>query len=108
MQNEHACCTDATRGTGGSPVFCLSAERARRPFNGTLAKCPCYEMLQANTPDKSRLLILDEDRIILSSLSQFLRREGYDVRTCDRAEEAIALLENGQIALLLADVNMPG
>ena len=41
-------------------------------------------MLQANTaPPKSRLLILDEDRIILQSLSQFLRREGYrrrDVR----------------------------
>src|ERR1700683_5021678 len=65
-------------------------------------------MLQANTPDKSRLLILDEDRIILSSLAQFLRREGYDVKTCDRPEEALALLENGQIELLLADVNMPG
>jgi DNA-binding NtrC family response regulator len=65
-------------------------------------------MLQANTPDKSRLLILDEDRIMLSSLSQFLRREGYDVKTSDRAEEAIAILENGQIELLLADVNMPG
>src|SRR3984957_17004285 len=65
-------------------------------------------MLQANTPDKSRLLILDEDRIILSSLSQFLRREGYDVKTCDRPEEAMAVLENGQIELLLADINMPG
>src|ERR1700733_7629013 len=65
-------------------------------------------MLQANTPDKSRLLILDEDRIILSSLSQFLRREGYDVKTSDQHEEALALLENGQIELLLADVNMPG
>ena len=38
-------------------------------------------MLQANSPIKPRLLILDEDRIILQSLSQFLRREGYDVRT---------------------------
>ena len=33
-------------------------------------------MLQANTPHKPRLLILDEDRIMLQSLSQFLRRGG--------------------------------
>jgi two-component system, NtrC family, response regulator AtoC len=65
-------------------------------------------MLQANTPTKPRLLILDEDRIILQSLSQFLRREGYDVRTSDDPEGALAILENGQIELLLADINMPG
>src|SRR3954447_20779207 len=67
-----------------------------------------FGMLQANTHDKSRLLILDEDRIILSSLSQFLRREGYDVKTSDRPDEALAILDNGQIELLLADVNMTG
>jgi len=65
-------------------------------------------MLQANTPHKPRLLILDEDRIILQSLGQFLRREGYDVKTTDRAEETVSQLENGQIELLLADINMPG
>ena len=57
---------------------------------------------------KTRLLILDEDRIILQSLSQFLSREGYDVRTSDRSEEAMAILETEQIELLLVDVNMPG
>jgi DNA-binding NtrC family response regulator len=66
------------------------------------------DMLQANTPDKSRLLLLDEDRILLSSLAQFLRREGYDVKTSDRIDEAMAILENGQIELLLVDVNIPG
>ncbi len=65
-------------------------------------------MLQLNTPHKPRLLILDEDRIILQSLSQFLNREGYDVRTTDNPDDAFAQLENGQIELLLADINMPG
>src|SRR5438309_1185337 len=65
-------------------------------------------MLQANTPSKPRLLILDEDRIILQSLSQFLRREGYEVKTTDRPEEAMAILEAGQVELLLTDVNVPG
>jgi DNA-binding NtrC family response regulator len=65
-------------------------------------------MLQANTPHKPRILILDEDRIILQSLSQFLSREGYDVRSCDRPEDAFPILEGAQIEVLLADINMPG
>jgi DNA-binding NtrC family response regulator len=65
-------------------------------------------MLQANTTPKPRLLILDEDRIMLQSLSQFLRREGYEVRTTDRSDQATAILETGQTELLLADINMPG
>lgn len=65
-------------------------------------------MLQASTPHKPRILILDEDRIILQSLAQFLSREGYDVRGCDRPEDAFSIMENGQIEVLLADINMPG
>jgi DNA-binding NtrC family response regulator len=65
-------------------------------------------MLQPNTPHKPRILILDEDRIILQSLSQFLSREGYDVRTYDVPEEALSHLEGGQTEVLLADINMPG
>ena len=53
-------------------------------------------MIQLNTPEKPRVLILDEDRIILQSLSQFLRREGYEVRTTDRHEDALSLMEAGQ------------
>src|SRR5215213_3006874 len=65
-------------------------------------------MLQPNTRDKARLLILDEDRIILQSLSQFLRREGYEVRTTDSTDDALAILESGHVELLLADINLPG
>jgi DNA-binding NtrC family response regulator len=65
-------------------------------------------MLQTNTPAKPRLLILDEDRIMLQSLSQFLVREGYEVRTTDDPADALAQLESTSFELLLADVNMPG
>src|SRR5436309_1572599 len=65
-------------------------------------------MLQANTSFKPRLLILDEDRIILQSLSHILRREGYEVRTTDRSEDVTGILESGQTELLLADINIPG
>jgi DNA-binding NtrC family response regulator len=59
-------------------------------------------------PSKPRLLILDEDRIIVQSLSQFLRREGYDVTGCGDPETALHHLEAAPFQLLLADVNMPG
>ncbi len=65
-------------------------------------------MLQANTPHKPRLMILDEDRIILQSLAQFLRREGYEVKTSDNRDDALNQLDAGQTELLLADINMPG
>src|SRR4051812_32980815 len=59
-------------------------------------------MLQpANAPTpKARILVLDEDRIILQSLSQFLRREGYEVKTADAPEDALAGLEAGGVELL--------
>src|SRR3954466_8793205 len=65
-------------------------------------------MVQLTPTAKPRLLVLDEDRIILQSLSQFLRREGYDVRTTDSPDDAISILESSQTELLLADINMPG
>jgi DNA-binding NtrC family response regulator len=66
-------------------------------------------MLQrSDTPERPRLLVLDEDRIILQSLSQFLRREGYEVKTTDDPDDAGAMLESGQAEVLLADVNMAG
>jgi DNA-binding NtrC family response regulator len=65
-------------------------------------------MLKAHTPAKPRLLILDEDRIILQSLSQFLSREGYEVKAADDPQDALAQLEASQFELLIADINMPG
>src|SRR4051794_6603296 len=72
-------------------------------------------MLQTNTATlaaavqhRVRLLVLDEDRIILQSLAQFLRRAGYEVRTTDAPDEALAILESSPVELLLADINMPG
>src|SRR5690606_13297950 len=67
-----------------------------------------YWMLQANNSPNARLLILDEDRIILQSLAQFLRREGYDVLTTDDPADALAIMEGKPIDLLLADINIPG
>ena len=65
-------------------------------------------MHRPNTPSKPRLLILDEDRIIVQSLSQFLRREGYEVNGTGDATDAMNLLDAQQYQLLLTDINLPG
>jgi DNA-binding NtrC family response regulator len=65
-------------------------------------------MLQINTPHRPRLLILDEDRIMLQSLAQFLSREGYEVTSAADSAAALGILDSGPIDLLLADVNLPG
>ncbi|MBC7785695.1 MAG: response regulator, partial [Burkholderiales bacterium] len=65
-------------------------------------------MIQPNPTHRARLLILDEDRIMLQSLAQFLRREGYDVRTTDNAPAAMQELSSGTVDVLLADINLPG
>ena len=66
------------------------------------------DMLQSNPIHKPRVLVLDEDRIMLQSLAQFLSREGYEVKTTDDPDDAMARLESNQVELLLADINMPG
>ena len=65
-------------------------------------------MHRPNILTKPRMLILDEDRIIVQSLSQFLRREGYEVTGCGDAKEAIDHLDGEQFQLLLADINLAG
>ena len=41
-----------------------------------------------NTATKSRILLLDEDRIFSASLAAFLEREGYDAPAAESAEDA--------------------
>jgi DNA-binding NtrC family response regulator len=64
--------------------------------------------LPSDIMNPPQLFILDEDRIILQSLSQFLRRDGYAVATSDRVEEAMAAMEGDRVQVLLVDVSMPG
>lgn len=104
LLNTSVCrCKKETAALSGGITF-LPATRPPR----FLSVKPRTTMFQSHTPAKPRLLILDEDRIILQSLSQFLAREGYEVRTTDSPEDAFAQLEATQFELLLADINMPG
>ncbi len=57
---------------------------------------------------KARLLVVDDDPIILESLGEFLRMEGYEVEVALCFAEAVAVLRCQQVDLVVSDVNMPG
>ena len=61
------------------------------------------------TPARSaRVLIVDDDRIILESLGEFLRLEEYEVETATSFHAAIGALEREPADLVISDINMPG
>jgi response regulator RpfG family c-di-GMP phosphodiesterase len=61
--------------------------------------------LDASIP---RLLILDDEARILSALRRALRREGYEILTFERAEDALRELEERPVDAILTDQKMPG
>ncbi|NQU75159.1 MAG: sigma-54-dependent Fis family transcriptional regulator [Planctomycetes bacterium] len=55
-----------------------------------------------------RILLVDDDQIILDSLGEFLRMEGYSVVGCESTEEAMRVLAVEHFHLVLSDVMLPG
>ena len=62
----------------------------------------------SSTKPPNRVLVVDDDRIILESLCEFLRLEHYEVETAAAFAPALQILERGGVDLILCDVNMPG
>jgi DNA-binding NtrC family response regulator len=56
---------------------------------------------------KANLLIVDDDRIILDSLCEFLSLEGYRTTPARSITRAIGELQKQSFSLVLTDVNMP-
>ncbi len=56
---------------------------------------------------QERILVVDDDALILESISELLRLEGYTVDAAGSPEQALKLMEEGKYQLLLTDVNMP-
>jgi DNA-binding response OmpR family regulator len=57
---------------------------------------------------KKRVLVVDDERAILTVLGIKLRISGYDVVTASSGEEALNLVDSAHPDLILLDVIMPG
>ena len=56
----------------------------------------------------SSVLVVDDEPIVLQIFSRVLSEKGLRTRTASNAEEALKVLDEGGIACVLADKNMPG
>jgi DNA-binding NtrC family response regulator len=53
------------------------------------------------------ILVVDDDQVILQSLKEVLRREGYNVDTADTGQEAIEKSKANFYNLVLLDIKLP-
>jgi DNA-binding NtrC family response regulator len=58
-------------------------------------------------PAGARLLLVDDDPLIVNSLSEFLRGEGYQVDNAPDGATAVEMLGASRYNLVITDVNMP-
>ena len=59
-------------------------------------------------PQKSRLLIVDDEVNTLASLSRAFRLAGHEATVCDNADKALELAKTQEFDLIFSDVVMPG
>jgi len=58
-------------------------------------------------PSKHRVLVVDDEEIVLVALRETLRREGYQVVTALNAVQALEVLKQGPFSVILTDQQMP-
>ncbi len=63
-----------------------------------------------NTPPaaKRRILIVDDEALLLEYLSEVIGHAGYDTVTARSGDEALAVIAQGEPDLALLDITMPG
>lgn len=59
------------------------------------------------TPERTRILIVDDQRELADMLSNVLIDEGYDVTVCSDGSEAIRCIKDVQPAAMILDIMMP-
>ncbi len=60
------------------------------------------------TPRETSILVVDDEYSVRDSLQSWFRKDGYQVRTAENAEEALQAMEGGRFDVAVIDVRMPG
>jgi CheY-like chemotaxis protein len=61
-----------------------------------------------NDTQRRRILLVDDDPSLLTTLADFLAFEGYDVETAESGEAALMVLDQVDPDLIILDMSMPG
>jgi response regulator RpfG family c-di-GMP phosphodiesterase len=55
-----------------------------------------------------KILVVDDEPNICDILEKFLKKQGYDVVRSGDGKEALSILKNGSVDLVVSDIKMPG
>ena len=55
-----------------------------------------------------KILVIDDEELIIKSLSRLLEKNGYEVFVAKNGQDAIIMTEEEDFDLILADIRMPG
>ncbi len=55
----------------------------------------------------NKILIVDDEKNVISSFKKILTQEGYEIFTASNAEEGLSVFENNPINLVIMDIRMP-
>ena len=58
--------------------------------------------------ESKKILIIDDEELIIRSLEKLLEREGFTVFLAKNGQQALAMVEKDTFNLIIADIRMPG
>lgn len=56
----------------------------------------------------NKILIIDDDKLVISSIGRLLSKSGYEITLCTSGDQAIEIFQKGTFDLIICDVLMPG
>lgn len=55
-----------------------------------------------------KILVIDDEELIIKSLSKLLEKKGYEVFIAKKGQDALIMVEEESFDLIIADIRMPG
>src|SRR6185369_9414874 len=85
-----------------------AAQRQRGDSRGFRTQSKPTEAGRAVTTQKGKILVVDDDRLVLATLTHGLAAAGYEVIDADNGDDAILLAREHKPDLALLDIRMEG
>lgn len=57
---------------------------------------------------QKKILVIDDEELIIRSLTKLLEKNGYTVFVAKNGQDALAMVEEENFDLIIADIRMPG
>jgi CheY-like chemotaxis protein len=87
------------------PAHCGTSGEAGLNVAGN--KCPRLRVICMNTTEKKKILVVDDDAVILKAFSIKLERSGYEVLTAADGSAAVNIVRTRKPDAIILDINFP-